>query len=482
MFDWLEFDENVKNEFKKQGEQLKEYISKYIEKNSRIRELPIYDVPSKEIIDRLLTMDIPAKGRNPVEVGSELVNDVFEHSMIIQHPRFFSFVASAVSPYSLAGSILADIYNVHGGGWEHAPGAGAIEDRLVRWMGECAGYTGPEVGGVFTSGASMANMSAMVAARDSRLSPEEFGKGVAYMSDQAHSSNEKGLRIIGFRKDQIVKIPSDEDFKIRLDLLEEAIKRDTDAGRKPFAIIGSLGTTNTGAIDPLDAIGDIAQKFGLWFHIDGAYGASILLSPIYRNLAMGIESSDSFSWDTHKWLMQIYSCSALIVKNKNHLLNSFTEHPEYLSDVISSEHNNAWDLGPEMTRPVRAIKLWYTLQATGTDMLAEMIEYSFHNATLAQRELLKRPGWKIISKPSCGAINFRYEPEGLTSEELDELTVMISQEIISSGFAYIVTTTLKNKKTLRMCTINANTTEDDIIQTIALLDEIAVSASKKYGN
>ena len=341
MFDWLEFDKSVKKGFEDQEAQLKSYIEKVVEKNAQIRDLPIFEKPGEETVERILSMDIPAKGRDPLEVGNELINDVFEQSMLTQHPRFFSFVASAVSPYSLAGSILTDVYNLHVGGWEQAPGAGAIEENLVKWMGKCAGYPDANVGGVFLSGASMANMSAMVAARDSRLAPEEFSKGVAYLSDQAHSSNEKGLRIIGFRQDQIVKIPTDGDFKMRVDLLDAAIDRDLHSGRKPFAVIGSLGTTNTGSIDPLEAVGHVARKYGLWFHIDGAFGASILISTIYRNLAKGIELSDSFSWDTHKWLMQIYSCSTLIVKDKKHLLYSFTEHPEYLADVSSSEHNDA---------------------------------------------------------------------------------------------------------------------------------------------
>ena len=261
------------------------------------------------------------------------------------------------------------------------------------------------------------------------------------------------------------------------DLLEEAICHDRKAGKMPFAVIGSLGTTNTGSIDPLAELGQIAQKYGLWFHVDGAFGASILISPIYRNLAKGIELSDSFSWDTHKWLMQIYSCSTLIVKDKKNLLNSFTEHPEYLADVSSGEHNDAWDLGPEMSRPARAIKLWYTLQAAGTDLLAELIEYSFFNANLVKKELSKRANWEIISNPSCGTINFRYVPPGLSDKALDELTGRISKEIIRRGFAFIVTTTLKGKRTLRMCTINANTMEKDILQTISLLDEIARNES-----
>jgi len=479
MFDWLEFDKSVKKGYEEQEKQLGLFLERYIEKNSGIRELPIFENPSPESLERLAAMEIPKQGRDPFAVGEELVNDVFEKAMLIQHPRFFSFVASAVSPYSLTGSILTDIYNLHAGGWEQAPGAAIIEENLIRWMGNCAGYTGDSVGGVFLSGGSMANMSAMVAARDSRLAPEDFPKGVVYCSDQTHSSNEKGLRIIGFRKDQIVKIPVDDAFRIRTDLLEEAICRDLQAGRKPVAIIGNLGTTNTGSIDPLESLGHVAQKYNVWFHVDGAFGASILISPIYRNLAKGIELSDSLTWDTHKWLMQTYSCSTLIVKNKQNLLNSFTEHPEYLADVSSGEHNDSWDLGPEMSRPHRGIKLWYTLQATGTDLLAELIEYSFYNANLVRNELNKLSNWKIISAPCCGTINFRYEPEGFSAEEINTLTDTISKEIISSGFAFIVTTTLREKKTLRMCIINANTTEDDILQTIALLNEIAVREAKK---
>ena len=479
MFDWLEYDNSVKKGFEEQEKQISEFLKRHIMKNAQIRELPLFDRPDQETLDRIAAMEIPTQGRNPLVVGEELINDVFEHAMLIQHPRFYSFVASAVSPYSLAGSILTDIYNIHAGGWELSPCAGLIEEKLVKWMGSCAGYTGEKVGGVFLSGGSMANMSAMVAARDSRLTPEEFSKGTVYFSDQTHSSNEKGLRIIGFRNDQIVKIPTDDDFKIRTDLLEEAICRDLEAGKKPFAIIGNVGTTNTGSVDPLDKMGAIAKKYNLWFHVDGAFGGSILISPVYRNLAKGIELSDSMSWDTHKWLMQTYSCSTLIVQDKSNLLKSFTEHPEYLADVNSSEHNDSWDLGPEMSRPHRAIKLWYTLQATGTDLLAELIEYSFYNANLVKKELNKLPGWRIISNPSCGTINFRYEPEGLSEEQINGLTNCISKEIIKTGFAYILTTTLRGMKTLRMCIINANTTEEDIRKTVALLNEIAVRETEK---
>ncbi len=473
MFDWLEYDKKMKAAFDEQISNLQNHLVDFVKVNGKIREQLIYDEPDSESLKKISDTPIPQKGRDAIEVGNELVENVFKKSMLVQHPRFFAFVPSALSPYSLAGSVLTDIYNLHGGSWMEAPGACMIEEKLIAWMGSLASFDSKTVGGVFLSGGSMANLSAMVIARDSKLKQEDFSRARIYFSDQTHSSNEKGLRILGFKQEQIVKISTDSNFRVNTEELEVAIKKDISEGKKPFAIIGNLGTTNTGSIDPLEKLGEIAKKYNLYFHIDGAFGGSILVSPIYRKLAKGIELADSFSWDTHKWLMQVYSCSSLIVKDKQLLLNSFSEHPEYLEDVSSLDHNDAWDLGPEMTRPHRAIKLWYTIQATGTDLLAEIVEYTFSNAVVAKRRLQSKQGWEIVSEPSCGTINFRYVKEGLNDLELDDLNKKISDEIIKSGFAYIVTTRLNNKRTLRMCMINANTTQKDIEETIDKIDEIA---------
>ena len=404
---------------------------------------------------------------------------VFSKQVLLQHPRFFSFVASAVSPYSIAGSILTDIYNANAGSFTLSPGGGIIEEKLCEWMGSCAGYPKETCSGIFLSGGSISTMSAIITARVNKLDEFDIPKGVAYLSDQAHSSVRKALRMLGFRNDQVVILKSDDEFKMDVNLLEEAIIKDKEEGKIPFLVVATLGTTNTGTIDPLSLIGDIAKKYNLWFHVDGAFGGSSLISPIYRNASKGIEKSDSLTWDTHKWLMQTYSCSTLLVKDKQTLLDAFVEHPEYLEDVSSSDHIDGWDKGPEMSRPNRAIKLWFTIQATGTDLLEELIDYSFFNAKLVEKELEKRDNWEIISKPSCGTINFRYAPEGLTLEKLNELNLNITKEINESGYAYIVTTTLKEMKTIRMCMINANSTDEDIINTIALLDEIAQKLYKK---
>ena len=479
MFDRIKFDKKNEEEQKRQLDSVQKRLYEMIESYNTLRDKPIFIAPTDDELKEFEKVQIPEEGRNAVEVEEELMKYVFNKQALTQHPRFFSFVSTAVSPYSIAGSILTDLYNSNAGSYSLSPGAGLVEEKLCKWMGNYAGYPEETSSGIFLSGGSISTMSAIIAARTNKLDEFDIPKGVTYLSDQAHSSVKKALKMLGFRKDQIVILNTDKDYKMDTKALEEAIIKDKSEGKIPFLVVATLGTTNTGTIDPLSEIGDIAKKYNLWFHVDGAFGASSLISPIYRNLSKGIEKSDSLTWDTHKWLMQTYSCSTLIVKNKQTLLDAFIEHPEYLEDVASSEHPDGWDRGPEMSRPQRAIKLWFTVQATGTNLLAEMIEYSFYNAVLVQSELEKRENWEVVSKPSCGTINFRYVPKGLTEEEINQLNVNITREIDEIGFAYIVTTTLNNVKTIRMCMINANSTEKDIIDTIELLDRIAKKQSKE---
>lgn len=467
-----QYEREIQSSKEAQIKELTLHIAEIFDVNTNVRNQDITVKPDEALLDEIKNIEIPRTGRDAKEVADELINKMFKTSLLTQHPRFFSFVASGVSPYSIVGSVLSDIYNINNCGYETAPPISLIEEKLIKWMGSRAGF-GEECGGVFTSGGSLSNLTGMLAARGKKLTEDEYPIGSAYISDQTHSSVKKGLRLMGIRSENIVIIPSDENFKMRCDLLDEAIVRDIANGKKPFLVVGTLGTTNTGSIDPLDRISEIAKTYDMWMHVDGAFGGSVLFSEIYNHLAKGIERADSLSWDTHKWAMQVYSCSCIIAKNKKDLINVFAEHPEYLEDVINSEHTDSWDLGIEMSRPARAIKLWYTVQAMGTDMLADVIDYPFFYASLVKKELEKLADWEITSPPMCGTITFRFAPKGLSDKETDDINGAISKQIIDENFAYIVTTTIKNKRVLRMNMINCNTTDDDVISTVRHLDEIA---------
>jgi len=458
-------------ERKRQVDELSVYLSDYIKVNANIRNMKINEVPSEEVINKIISTPFSKDGRDPREVADELVENVFTKSMLSQHPRFFSFVTSSVSPFSLAGTILTDIYNLHAGGFNESIGASLIEEKLIRFLSDKIGYK-ENAGGIFTSGGSMSNLTAIVAARDKYLKNIDYKEGIAYISDQTHSSVVKDLKISGIRSNQIRIIESDDDCKFDTSKLEEVIKEDIEKGLKPFIIIGTLGTTNTGSIDNIKELAEIKEKYDLWLHIDGAYGGSILFNDEYKYLAEGIERSDSMCWDTHKWAMQTYSCSAVIVKNKIDLLNSFIEHPEYLEDIMSHEHDDAWDLGIEMTRPHRAIKLWFTIQALGTDKLAEVIDFGIKNSFTAKEELLKNKDVEITSEPSCASITFRFVPNDIDEKDYDILNEMISERAISEQFIHILTTKIKNKRVLRMCFVNSNTTKDDVVESIEYINKI----------
>lgn len=479
MLDRKKYEEQISKAREKQIDEISKYLSDYIKLNARTRELPLVSKPDENIIKEVEAIEIPQKGRDTKEVADELISKVFEQSMMIQHPKFFSFVTSAVSPYSLAGSVLSDIYNLNIAGFELAPTATVIEQKLIRFMGSRIGFN-QECGGLFTSGGSLSNLTGFIAARDNMLKDTEYPNGKVYISDQAHSSVRKGLRMMGMRKDQIEIFESDENFRLPVDEVEKAIERDIKAGKKPFLIVGSVGTTNTGSIDDFCALGKLRDKYGMWLHADGAFGGSILFSDIYKNYAKGIECVDSMSWDTHKWSMQVYSCSALIAKDKKKLVRVFAEHPEYLADVINEEHTDGWDLGIEMSRPARCLKLWFTVQAMGTDLISDVIDYSFFLMNTAKHEIEKCPDFEMTSKPMCGTLTFRYAPGDVSPEKYDAMNAKIAETVTGEHFAYVVTTVLKGKRVLRLNLINPNTTDEDVKETVKRLYETALKLKETF--
>lgn len=483
MLDRKQYDLEMDKINQEEIHEIVKYLTKYIEKNALMRDEKISTLNNKEAIEKLLSMEIPEKGRDFKEVADEAIKDIFECQTLLQHPRYLSLVASSVSPYALLGAILGDIYNINSAAYNLSPSATIVEEKLIEYMAIRIGFDPKIATGTFTSGGSLSNLTAMIAARENKLNHNiDLPVAVAYTSDQAHSSVVKGMKMMGLRPDQIRVIPSDENYRIRIDLLTEEIKKDIKDGKKPFLIVGTCGTTNTGSIDPMNELADLRDKYNLWLHVDGAYGGSILFSNIYNNLAKGLERADSFTWDTHKWSLQPYASSTVICRDRNQWINAFNEHPEYLEDVRQSEHLDGWDRGVEMSRPFRAIKLWFTLQSLGTDKLADIIDYSFFNCKTMEKELLKQDYWEIMAPSCCAALNFRLAPKSVDPKYYDEITHKCSEIINDDGYAYILTTTLRGDKCMRVCTINGNTTTEDILNTVEYLNKIAIKLIKEYEN
>ena len=469
----------VGKEYILNSEQLEEAVKNFVhdfcvKKHAVIDESPVIREADEAQLEKLRHIGIPAKGRPVDEVVQEMEQEVYRYCGDNSHPRFFGFVPGPASCVSWLGDVMTSAYNIHAGGSKLAPTVNCIEQQVIRWLCDKAGFTSPRAGGIFVSGGSMANITALTAARDKKLDENNLHLGVAYVSDQTHSSVAKGLRVIGITSSRIRTISTDENFRMNVEELSAAVEKDVRDGYIPFAVVGTAGTTNTGAIDPLNAIADICDQYDMWFHVDGAIGGSLLLSDNCRKLLSGVERADSLSWDAHKWLFQTYGCAMVLVQDVENLYKSFHVSPEYLRDVESENGSlNMFDIGIELTRPARGLKLWLTLQVLGSDLLGSAIEQGFKQALWAQEAVEKLDNWEIVSHAQMAMLNFRFAPADLTEEEKDALNQRISARLNDSGYAAMFTTVLQGKTVLRLCAIHPETTREEIETTISMLDEYA---------
>lgn len=468
---------NLSNQAVKEALEL--FIKKYVSfRDDLSDENVVKNIPTEKL-EQIEKLEIPKQGRDLQEVVNEMSDDVFQYGYNVNHPRYFGFIPGPSGMLSWLGDVMTSAYNRHAGSFLTFPSGEVIEKNLIEWLCEKIGF-GKESSGLFVSGGSMANMTALTIARDTMLEAKDWGRGVAYVSDQTHSSVAKGLRIIGIDDSRIRCISTDKEFRMNTEELEVAIKADEQAGLIPFVVIASAGSTNTGSIDPFHRISEICKKHHLWMHADGAFGASVILSKQHKELLSGIELSDSVSWDAHKWLFQTYACGIVLVKDRRKMLDSFSVHPEYLQDLEQGvESFNPWDMGMELTRPARGLKLWITLQAVGSDAIADAIDHGFLVAEWAEDELKKNKDVEFISHAHMAIVNFRYNPDGYTEEQKDQLNHMISQKMVDSGYAGVFTTILNGKTALRICTLHPETTEEEIRNVMKKLEEYYKEAVDK---
>jgi aromatic-L-amino-acid decarboxylase len=398
----------------------------------------------------------------PDEIFATLARDVFTNMMNVGHPRFFAFVPVPSNFVSAMADALASGMNVFSGTWLGGSGSVALELVVIDWLRQWCGL--PEsAGGLFVSGGSMANLTAIVAARHAKLN-DRIGDAVVYFSDQTHSSVDRAWRIAGFLPEQIRKIPSDAQFRLPIEGLARHIAEDRAAGLRPFAVVANAGTTNTGAIDPLPEIAAISKENDLWMHVDGAYGAAAVLWDRGRALLQGIELADSLSLDPHKWLFQSMECGCVLLRDADILESTYRIMPEYLADVHRNVAEvNPCDYGIQLTRGFRALKLWMSIQYFGLDAFRAAMERGFRLAEFAESKIRAMPGWEIVTAAQMGIVTFHHP---------DADYEKIHNAMLSDGFALATSTVLKGRKVLRFCTINPRTTEEDIVRTIEWMDEL----------
>ncbi|MDH3699342.1 MAG: aminotransferase class V-fold PLP-dependent enzyme, partial [Flavobacteriaceae bacterium] len=346
-------------------------------------------------MDELLEESIPEKGEDPRKVLEHIVHDILEKNDLFTHPKSFAFVPSPSNFISVMADALATGYNVFSGGWNASPAASEIEIITINWLLEIFGFPIIEGGGLFTSGGSMANLTALITARRIKCG-WDFSRATIYLSDQAHASNIKAIKIMGFKKEQVRLIPTDSEFRLPLKKLSNAIAKDRQEGWKPFCVIATAGTTNTGSVDPLDAIGIICKQEDLWLHVDGAYGGPAILTEKGKKVLDGIQHADSLTIDPHKWFFQPYEIGCLLVRNHKWLSATFSQNPEYLRDIEGNESEiNFHEHGIQLTRRFRALKFYTSIKTYGLEAFRKGIDHGIELAENTERMLRTSPNWEV---------------------------------------------------------------------------------------
>ena len=428
---------------------------------------------SREEMDWLLQEPIPEKPTPVSELLDHVEQNIFGNSAHLGHPRFYSFVPSPNNIVSTFADALATGFNLFSGAWVSSPGAAELEILTTNWLLRMFGFPVVEGGGLFVSGGSMANLTAMVAARRNKLG-EDFRDGRVYWSDQTHSSVERAAHVIGLHRDQIRIIESDDQFRIRVDLLKQAVEEDQQNGKKPFLVVANGGTTNTAAVDPLYSISTLCRHHGIWMHVDAAYGGAAILTSTGKGLLSGIELADSVTIDPHKWFHQPYEIGCLLVRDKDRLVGTFRNQPVYLRDLVgAAEEINFYDLGVQLTRRFRALKFYMSIKAYGMQAFRRSVDSAISLAEQVESWLDASPDWEVITPASLAVITFRLNPaqKQLNEQQLDRLNQYISDRIIEAGQAMLATTIVNQQTVLRMCLINPRTTMDDVRSTLGQLEE-----------
>jgi glutamate/tyrosine decarboxylase-like PLP-dependent enzyme len=432
---------------------------------STLREQPVLDVVDRATAERLIAAPPPARGTDFDTLLATLRERIFTHAAREPHPGFIAYVPSCPTFPAVLGDWLATGYNFFAGVWPMASGPNEVELLVIDWFRQWLAM--PEgSGGLLTSGGSNANFTAVVAARHEATldDPARIARLTVYMSNQTHSSVTRAVWMAGIPRANMRSISVDDEHRIRVGELADAIAFDRAAGLVPLMVVANGGTTNTGAVDSLGELAELCKTERLWLHVDAAYGGFGILSERGRRALAGIELADSVTMDPHKWLYVPFECGCLIARDPRRLAAAFSIYPDYLKDVESAGAEvNFADYGEQLTRRARGIKIWLNVSYYGVDALSDAIAYSMELAAHAERSVRAEPALEVLSPATLGILCFRAHPASVTDPtELDSLNERIANDINAGGRWLISTTRINDSLSLRICPIGFRSTIEDM--------------------
>jgi aromatic-L-amino-acid decarboxylase len=426
---------------------------------------------------------LPAAGADAADLLRSAAELLFDHSLFNGHPRFFGYITSSPAPIGMFGDFLAAAVNANVGAWRLSPVATEVEAQTVRWVAELIGYP-PECGGLFVSGGNMANFVGLLAARAAGAGWDVRRAGIGgsasprlrvYASAETHTWIQKATDLAGLGTDAIRWIPTGADLRMDVGALRTTLQQDAQAGERPLMVIGTAGSVSTGAVDPLFALADICRETGVWFHVDGAYGAFAAAVSGTPHDLQALRLADSVAVDPHKWLYAPIEAGCILARDPEKLRNAFAYHPPYYH--FGEEATNYVDFGPQNSRGFRALKVWLALQQVGREGYVKMIDEDIRLSERLSAAVARHPELEACTQ-GLSITTFRYVPPELRLQArtpareayLNTLNETLLERIQGSGEAFVSNAVVRGQYVLRACIVNFHTAAADVDQ----LPEIVV--------
>ncbi|GGZ81938.1 pyridoxal phosphate-dependent decarboxylase family protein [Algibacter mikhailovii] len=466
-----------KDEFQKIGHQLIDDISDFI---ANIKNKPLTPNESPSQLQHILgNTHLPEKGIPAKELLTRATDLLLNHSLFNGHPKFLGYITSSASPIGALGDLLAASINPNVGAHILSPMATEIEKQTIQWLAEFIGVS-TDYGGLLVSGGNMANFTAFLAARTAK-SPKNIKENglsntskklTVYCSKTTHTWIEKAVILFGLGTKSIRWIQTDASNRMDNVILEKTIKKDLDNNCQPIMVIGTAGDVSTGVVDNLKGISAICKTYDLWFHIDGAYGIPAAIIPKYKDLFDGASEADSIALDPHKWLYSPLEAGCTLVKNPQHLIDTYSSHPEYYNFTTSEDEiaQNFYEYGLQNSRGFRALKVWLSLQQVGKSGYQKLINEDIELSELLFRLAKEHTELEAISQ-NLSITTFRYVPTKGEKDKayLNKLNELLLNKLQTGGELFLSNAVIKEMYALRACVVNFRTTKKDIEEIIKII-------------
>ncbi len=462
-------------EFRGAGHVIIELLADYLDKNLQGKS-DVLDWQAPQNAIKQWQKPLPSQATlTPKAFISALRDDILAASLHIHHPRNLGHQVAPPLPIAALCDLVAALTNQAMAVYETGPSATLLERQVLQWMGELIGGQASDwkdAAGVLTSGGAQANLTALLAARQARAGWNVWQQGISagsplrlLTSEHAHYSVSRAAGIMGLGTDAVVKVATDDQGRMDVAALQAAWQECLGLGSQPFAVVATAGCTPTGSIDPLFEIGTFCRKHNLWFHVDGAHGASALLSSTHRALLDGIALADSVVWDGHKLLYMPATVSAVLFRESQHSYAAFAQEASYLfqGDSDSEEVYNASYRTLECTKRMMGLKLWAALSLYGVEKLGGLVAQVFATATLLAQKLAEAPDFELLMQPQTNIVCFRHRPaHKLKDTVLDTHQATLRKTLVQSGAFHLTQVKLENRLWLRTTIMNPLTAESDL--------------------